>query len=82
MATVNCPKCAYTFDPTDHKTRFGGAAAGAGAGALIGSKVGLALGPWGAIAGTIPGAIIGGGAAYLGISKVSKCPNCKKRFTI
>jgi hypothetical protein len=39
---------------------FSGLAAGAAAGALIGARIGISLGPWGALAGTIPGAVSAG----------------------
>lgn len=35
-------------------------ATGALSGAWLGSKIGIAAGPWGAIAGTIPGFLAGG----------------------
>ena len=82
MATVNCPQCSKSFDPTNHLVTGGSALAGAGTGAWVGSGIGLALGPLGAIAGTIPGAIVGGTLAYLGVSKVTMCPKCKKVFTV
>lgn len=82
MATVNCSKCKHTFDPKHYLAKGGATTAGAGGGAWLGSSIGLALGPWGAIAGTVPGAIIGGSLAYLGISKFARCPNCTKIFKI
>lgn len=78
MATVTCPKCDHRFDPTNYPLKGGGAALGV----AVGSGIGLALGPLGAIAGTIPGAIIGGSMAYLGLSKVARCPTCTKTFLL
>lgn len=82
MATVNCPKCNRKFDPKHYLAKGGAAVAGAASGGWVGSGIGLALGPWGAIAGTIPGVVIGGTLAYLGVSKFAKCPGCSKVFKI
>lgn len=82
MATVNCPRCAVTFDPSNYIVTGGAVIAGAGTGAWLGSGVGLALGPLGAIAGTIPGAILGGILAGLGVNQFCRCPNCNKVFKI
>ncbi len=82
MATVNCPKCRRSFDPTNHVATGGAAATGAAAGAWIGSSLGIAGGPLGAIAGTIPGAIVGGTLAALGVTKFAKCPRCGDVFMI
>jgi len=82
VATVNCPECGKSFDPTNHLATAGAAAAGAVAGGAAGSMVGIAGGPIGAIAGTVPGAIIGGALAALGITKFGKCPKCGKIFMI
>jgi len=82
MATVNCPKCSRSFDPSNYMVQGGGAAAGAAAGAWIGAGIGIVGGPFGGIAGTIPGALIGGTLGFLGISKFAKCPNCSKTFTV
>jgi outer membrane lipoprotein SlyB len=82
MATVNCPQCRHTFDPTNHFATAGGGAAGAAAGAAIGAGLGIVGGPIGGIAGTIPGAIIGGTLAALGVTKFAKCPGCSKVFMI
>ena len=82
MATVNCPQCRRSFDPTNYIVRGGGAAAGATAGAALGAGVGIAGGPLGAMAGTVPGAVIGGLLGYLGISKFARCPSCSKVFLV
>lgn len=37
MATVNCPKCKTTFDPSNYYVKGGGGVAGAALGAWIGS---------------------------------------------
>ncbi len=82
MATVNCPKCSNSFDPTNYIVRGGGALAGASAGAAIGSGVGIVAGPIGGMAGTIPGAVIGAALGWLGSSRFARCPGCKRLFKL
>ena len=82
MAKVQCPKCANTFDPSNHLVTAGAMAAGAATGAWFGAGLGIAGGPFGAIAGTLPGAIIGGTLAGLGVTKITRCPSCGDTFSI
>lgn len=77
--TATCTKCSEEFDPNEHPATKGAAlAAGAISGAYIGSGLGIAAGPLGAIAGTIPGAIVDGGAGAMLDKNLAKCPHCRK----
>jgi uncharacterized membrane protein len=82
MATVNCPACHKAFNAKHYLVKSGAFAAGAATGAWLGSGVGLVAGPIGAIAGTFPGAVIGGVLVWLGVSKLARCPSCSKIFKI
>jgi len=82
MANVVCKKCNHNFDPSNYVVTGGSAMVGAVAGGLFGARLGIAGGPWGAIAGTIPCAIVGGVFAGLGVSKVTICPMCDHKFFI
>jgi len=83
MAKIICPKCSNSFDANNSKsmvTRAAAASALGLAGAKVGTGVGIAGGPFGAIAGTVPGALFGGFLGYLGADQVRRCPKCKKIF--
>ena len=83
MAKIVCPKCKNQFDannPESLVTRSAAAAALGGTGAYFGSGIGIAAGPLGAIAGTIPGAAIGGAVGWLAADQVRRCPKCSKIF--
>lgn len=53
---------------------------------MAGSMFGIAGGPLGAIAGTIPGAVVGSALAFLGVRQFAACkpkpPGCGKVFLI
>ena len=83
MAKIICPKCGEKFDSNNTEslvTRGTAVAALGGTGALLGSGIGIAAGPLGAMAGTIPGAIIGAGTGYLLADQFRRCPKCGKIF--
>lgn len=75
-----CKKCKHEYDPQIYtlfspwySTLIGGAM-----GFVLGGSIGIAAGPFGAISGAVPLAVVG---AYLGYSlsaKISRCPECRK----
>lgn len=79
-AKCKCPECGELFDPSNHPvTKAAASGAGAAGGAWAGSSLGIA-GPWGAIAGTVPGAAIGGVTGFVAQDKFTKCPECENIF--
>ena len=83
MADIICPKCKKSFDlnnPEATVTRAVAAAAGAGAGAMFGGGIGMVGGPLGGIAGTGPGAIVGGLTGWFAADQFRRCPHCSKVF--
>jgi len=68
---------------TKVRGRLGGVLSGFAGGAAIGAQFRIAGGPLGAIAGTIPGGILGAlGLGKLGKNWIDdpKCPRCNTRF--
>lgn len=83
MALVICPKCNQATDSNSRNlSTMGATLVGGTTGAIFGSSMGIALGPLGAIAGTIPVAIVGAGLAYFGKKKFLKCEHCGKVFSL
>ncbi len=83
MAKIICPKCNKKFEsnnPESFVTRGAAAAALGGTGAYFGSGIGIAMGPLGAIAGTIPGGVVGGAMGWFAADQVRRCPGCGKVF--
>jgi ribosomal protein S27AE len=79
-----CPHCGHVFWASEECPVSGlaGAAAGAGTGAWLGSRIGIVMGPLGAIAGTIPCAILGGLFGFLSADDNTQvCPECGHTWT-
>jgi ribosomal protein L37AE/L43A len=81
MAKVECPKCHHTFEGSALKGLAAASAASA-IGAYFGSSVGIAMGSFGAIAGTIPSAIVGATVGYLSSNKFYQCEKCDRYFML
>jgi len=79
MANITCPKCSQSFDSSDPRQYVGrkeATVAGGVAGGYAGSFFGLA-GFFGAIAGTLPCAVVGATVGYLTVSNFRRCPGRK-----
>jgi len=80
---THCDQCSTEFDPKNNfASKRAITLAGVGAGAVGGAKVGLALGPYGAIGGTVPGAVVGGVSGHLVDQTWVSCPHCGKTKTV
>ena len=81
--TAACGGCDAEFDPRDNKASAGSiTVASAAVGAAGGAKVGIALGPYGAFAGTVPGGVVGVMGGHILDSSWVTCPDCGKTQTI
>jgi hypothetical protein len=83
MADIICPKCKTAFDANNTEslvTRGAAATASVAAGAWFGAGFGIAGGPWGAIAGTGPGALVGGLIGWFTADQFRRCPKCGHFF--
>jgi hypothetical protein len=72
-----CLHCGHIFWSPCPVSGLAGAVTGAAGGAWFGSRIGIVAGPLGAIAGTIPCAIIGGLLGFFCADHdVYECPEC------
>lgn len=76
-AVTSCAECGHDFDPISNPaSKHRAILAGALAGGYFGAQTGLALGPYGAISGLFPGALVGGAAGASIDRLFVKCPYC------